>query len=96
MLSNQQQIVPRLVTLMMVLDESHINQELVSDEFLLQLQATQHINQELDEAWDIEFERNRAICETREAREVEQQQQATLAQFQMFQRFITNQKKPED
>ena len=42
-LSNQQQIVPRLVTQMMLLDESHINQELVRVEFLFRLQVTQQI-----------------------------------------------------
>ena len=94
MSSNQQQIVPRLVTPVMLLDESHITQELVSDEFLLQLQATQQTTREFDEARDIGFERNRAIREASEAREVEQQQQqqqVTLAQFQMIERFLANQ-----
>ena len=40
-LSNEQQIVPRLVTPMMLLDESNITQEPVRDEFRLRLQATQ-------------------------------------------------------
>ena len=70
---------------MVLLNESNITQELVSDEFCLQLQATQQITRGLDEAWDIEFERNRLIREAREARKVEQQQKAALSQFQMFQ-----------
>ena len=78
-ISNEQQIVPRLVTPMTLLDESNITQELVSDDFCLQLQATQQIPRELDEAWDIKFERNRSICEDCEAREVEQQQRVELA-----------------
>ena len=83
-LSNQQQIVPRLVTLMVLLDKSNIRQELVSDKFRLQLQAPQQITRRLGEVRDIEFERSRSIREAHEAREIEQQQQAELAQFQMF------------
>ena len=69
---------------MTLLDASSIIQELVSDKFLLQQQATQQITRELDEARDIEFERNRLIQEDREAREVEQHRQADLAKYQMF------------
>ena len=41
MLSNKHQIVPRLVTQMTLLDASSITQELVSEGFRLQQQATQ-------------------------------------------------------
>ena len=71
-LSNEHQIVPHLVTPMTLLDASSITQEFVNDEFLTQQQATQQITRELDEARDIEFERNRSIQEDLEAREVEQ------------------------
>ena len=50
-LSDEHQIVPRLVTLMTLLDASSITQEL--DEFRLQQQATLQITQALDEARDI-------------------------------------------
>ena len=76
---------------MTLLDASTITQELVSDEFLLQQQASQQITRELDEAQDIEFERNWLIQEDCEAREVEQHRQAELAQYRMFRRFIASQ-----
>ena len=90
-LSNKNQIVPRLVTLMLLLDASSITQELVSDEFRLQQQATQQSTRELDESRNIESKLNQSIREGSVAREVEQQQQVELAQFQMFQRFLATQ-----
>ena len=66
---------------MLLHDEPPTTQDLVNDEFHLQLEAAQQITQELDEAWDMEYERNRVFREAREAREAEDQQQETLAQF---------------
>ena len=89
-LSNEHQIVPHLVTPLTLLDASSITQELVSDEFRIQQQATQQITQELDEARDIEYERNRSIQQDRYAREAEQLWQDDLAQFQLFRRFMAS------
>ena len=77
--------------MMLLKDEPPNTPDLVNDKFRLQLQAMQQIIQELDEALDMEYKRNRAICEAQDAREIEQQQQATLAQFRMFQKKIANQ-----
>ena len=53
----QQQIIPHRVTPVMLLhDEPPTTQDLVSDEFRLQLEATQQITQGLDEARDFEYE----------------------------------------
>ena len=78
----QQQIIPHRVTPVMLLhDEPPTTQDLVSDEFRLQLEATQQITQGLDEAQDMEYKQNKVICEAREAREATDQRQETLAQF---------------
>ena len=77
--------------MMLLQDEPPQTQDLVNDEFLLQLQATQQITRELNEARDLEHERRQAIREAQEAREVDQQQQTTLAQFRMFREFLASQ-----
>ena len=46
---------------MLLQDETPM--DLVNDEFRLQIEATQQITQELDEARDMEYERNRVIRE---------------------------------
>ena len=58
----------------------------MNDEFRLQLEATQQITQGLDEARELEYERNRVekdriVREAREAREAAAKRQETLAQF---------------
>ena len=39
----------------------------------------------------MKYEQNQVILDAREAREVEDQQQETLAQFQLFREFLANQ-----
>ena len=80
-----QQIVSRLVTPMLLLQDEPLNtQDLMNDEFLFQLQVMQQITQELDEARNMEYKRNRAIQEAREARETTDKQRETPAQFRLF------------
>ena len=68
----QQQIIPHRVTPVMLLrDEPTTLQDCVNDEFRIQLEATQQITQGLNEARELEYERDRVKQDRviREARE---------------------------
>ena len=88
-LSAEQQIVPHTVTPITLYSPS-VTQELLSDEFLLQQQATQQVTQALDEARDIEIERSRLFQEDREARD-RQRRQSERDQYQLYLRFVASQ-----
>ena len=66
---------------MLLHDEPRTTQDLMNNEFRLQVEATRQITQGLIEARDMEYERDRVIREAREAREAADQRQETLAQF---------------
>ena len=76
---------------MLLHDEPPTTQDLVSNKFRLQLEAMQQITQGLDEGRDMEYERDRVICEACETREAVDQRQEPLAQFRLFQEFLATQ-----
>lgn len=73
-------------------DQTPNPQDLVYDEFLLQIQATQQIAEELDEGQEEKYEHNQMLCEAQEVRNQEKQKrQTTLAQFRNFCEWEANQ-----
>ena len=74
-------------------DQTPNQQEIVQNEFFLQIQDTQQLmTRELNEAQEVEYELNQMLCEAQEVRTwAEQERQSTLAQFRNVSEWETNQ-----